>query len=470
MIETTIPGTEVPRTLFNSLGTTILDSPYRHFPVVEQSSIATQISPTRGGLHVLTDPNQPVKILANLGAQFMNAKIYYDEDPSAKEMVAANEESQTATVLAFTNPGDTLIVPLHNELQKPAVDLVKASWERVGIPVATHIEYVSPDQVHSDTNVTPFILSPDALLRAGVPLQETFRHVAGYTKDGPVYAWQEDGVPVPPTFFLQGIELLNGAVHQLQDELGNWERVVINSTNGSGGYGIYDLPTQSLNTIDFPQLFPEIAKVTVQVQPKLELTHSPCVIATINSDGSFQILHMSEQRFKEFGVHGGNVWHADIEDEMIPPGQFEVIHQAVQSLSKRGIRGQINLDFLTLSDVYAEAHNSPNFLVREANIRPAGSSVQIRMRDVEIDGEKVKRIHTKTGLHMPMNLLMDSSFFESIDRLEKKFPQCRIIVYSAHLSESGDAKINVGFVSSVNDEENVTQFESEFIHSIQHQQ
>ncbi len=462
-----LPRTSIPLTTFRKRGIDILNEPDNVLNISLGPQIPIYLSPSRGGIHTLTDPSKPITLVANLGAQFMNAGIYYQPDYKAREMVIHNEQAQTASVLAFTQPEDTLIVPLHDEGQKIAIDVVRESWNRVGIAVSEHVVYTAPKDVDYADQKTPFILSPDALLQNGVEIDDAFAQVAAYTKNGPVAVWEEDGVPIPPNYFIEGSLAQQGMLGFVAEELKGWDQVVLNSTNGSGGFGIFFLDTADLKTLDVATLFDNAEKLTLQIQPKIELDHSPCIIATIQSDGSFSTQHMSEQRFTTPGAHGGNIWHEDIEQEVIPDGGQEVVYAAIQSLATRGIRGQVNLDFLTVNIAFAHKHEISDFLVREANTRPAGSSAQIRMRDISIDNIPVKRIHTKTGITITKEMLVNGDIFKLIDHLERAYGGSRILIYSANVTSDEHAHIHVGFLLNENDERKVEELESSFLLMLQ---
>ena len=459
----TLPGTAITLEEFRTAGITVLGSPYTELPLSSGPSIPIYMSPSRGGIHTLTEPNKPIELVANLGAQFMNAEIYYCGDQHSRELVAHNELTQTASVLAFTQPEDTLVVPLHDEGQKLAVNLVKQSWENAGIGVSQNIEYRKPEDINYLNGSTPFIISPETLVQKGVDVKHAFSQVAAYTKDGSVLSWIDDHVPVPPTLFLKGSDAINGGLAKSAEELREWEGVVINSTNGSGGFGIFFLQREQLTDPDTIALFDRVENLTLQIQPHLALDHSPCVIATIQGDGSFTIQHVSEQRFASPGAHGGNIWYEGIEKDVIPPGGEKIVTAAIQSLVSRGIRGQINLDFLDIDKEYATRHSMAPFLVREANIRPAGSSVQIRMRDIDINGAPVKRIHTKTGIMVSKDILTDGTVFKIIEQLEAVFENTKILIYSANITADSHSTIHIGLLSNKDEEAELSNLESAFL-------
>jgi len=459
-----IRGTSIPLGLFQGVGIIVLNSPYRELVPSDGPKIPFDISPARSGIHTVTNPSKPITLVANLSAQFMNAALYYTDDEQSRKLLAHNELAQTASVLAFTLPEDTLVIPLHDEGQKLATQVVKESWQRLGIETSNNIEYVAPEAIDYSGSATPFIISPESLLQKGANLKDAFTSVAAYTKDGPVLSWVADGVPTPTTFFLSGGEALDGGLARVVDELKDWDEVVMNSTNGSGGFGIYFLEREQLLQQSTLELFHDLHNLTLQIQPKLDLTHSPCIIATISADGAFTVQHMSEQRFATPGAHGGNIWYEGIEKDVVPPGSESVVLAAIQSMADRGVRGQINLDFLTLDQEYAQQHNVAPFLVREVNVRPAGSSSQIRMRDILINEMPVKRIHTKTGITIPKSQLENGEVFQIIDQLQHVYKNEKILIYSAKVTEKDEyATIHVGFLSNENNEEAVNELESTFL-------
>ena len=103
------------------------------------------------------------------------------------------------------------------------------------------------------------------------------------------------------------------------------------------------------------------------------------------------------------------------------------------------------------------------FLVREANIRPAGSSVQIRMRDIDINGAPVKRIHTKTGIMVSKDILTDGTVFKIIEQLEAVFENTKILIYSANITADSHSTIHIGLLSNKDEEAELSNLESAFL-------
>lgn len=427
-----------------------------------KSCLPVKFSNERGKIHVVTptghmfEEGQSLYVVANGGAQLMNSDHYFQrhENERSRKIIEKNEQAVSPTMLAFSMPQDVLILNSSNpDLQRRVLDQLSASWKRIGINTTTNYQFVSSvDDWLSDkmgrVPIVPNVISPEIVLGFGGTENEAFSYVAAYTKDGIQLLWDKNGVPTPKTFYFNvGQDIPT----DLQAQRSNYEEWVVSRTDGSGGFGISYIPDQNL--IDF--LGNLTGENKYQIQGKLPLVFSPCLIANISPDKS-QPLFVSVQRFSKPGVHLGNIWYQGLEKRLnsLADDFFRTNYQSLESLRQAGIQGQINVDSIVMNRSNAMKNNLPTTTMREANIRPAGSSVMLRIVQGNINEQTVKSIRTITGIHIPSEMVLNGqilNFFSSYDT-----ENMRAHLYNYNLEQQ---KANIAFVSSSSNFKKLRQFE-----------
>jgi hypothetical protein len=188
------------------------------------------------------------------------------------------------------------------------------------------------------------------------------------------------------------------AAEALQRKFSEYDEVVVNTTGGSGGYALHRLKLQELTGETLQRLF---ATQLIQAQGLLDVAASVCAIAAIDDDSS-TVLGVSIQRFdRGFGIHSGNYWNRDLwlRLEIDYPGIWQVAIDGLESLRRAGVRGQVNIDLMCIAEAERQKRGmTSTSLLREANIRPAGSSVLLRLRKGHIDAQRVDHISSATGI------------------------------------------------------------------------
>jgi hypothetical protein len=141
--------------------------------------------------------------------------------------------------------------------------------------------------------------------------------------------------------------------------------------------------------------------VRIQVQGEIDVGVSPCIIATLDEDTAL-IRGVGMQRFdRQFGVHTGNIWHSGLFGSLSEtyPRFEEIAQKALSTLHEAGVRGHINIDLLRMNSAEQKRRGLMHPVVaRDANIRPAGSSVFLRLKSGHIEGEKVCHIRSVMGI------------------------------------------------------------------------
>lgn len=422
-------------------------------------------SETRGNLHTFGIENEddPAIVLANGGAQLMNSPHYANRFNSQLSygLIKSNEMAMTPYMMAFTRPQDTLVFSTENaELSVNILDQVHHYYQQIGIETTTQYEPMHDvDNMPFQKNIVPHILSPEILAHFG--MQETAeRNVEAYKKNVTETIWRENGVPVPPTAYIRA-ETSPEEVANIIDNFKHYNDLVVNITDGSGGFGLTFIDINE--AVDFISNSQRgfVNGELLQVQGKLPLVSSPCVILNIGED-SIHILTTSEQRFSEPGVHGGNIWTKDFAKQLAEtyPEFDETIMNAATTLQKYGVRGQINMDALITSKENSAKYQVPEVSMREANIRPAGSSVLLRMQnDGVINDKKVAHIMTNTFTHVDQGLFLRRQVIDTINN----HPDMKTVMYNY----SPNGKTGIAFLGN----ENVTldelkQYEKDTLYSL----
>ena len=362
----------------------------------------------------------PIAVVANSGAQLLNSPLYLDRDAPSQEIVHANEDAVGAANLAYTRPGDAFIYAgRNNDLKRQILGIVRKSYADLGIALTEDWQPVPSIRAwiaaHAgERPVLPNVLEPSLLLpyangfdQTAVLKRVASANVAAYTKHGAEITWRDNGIPTPRTHYYQPTSLSHEDIaSDIRQQFAAYDHVVVNLLHGSGGYGVYRFDRE----LEGPTLQQHFNGSPIQVQGYVHTEASPCIIANITPE-RISVLTASEQRFAQFGVHSGNLWHRGHWAELTTvPDCEEVCMQALETLQKAGVAGQINIDLLIVSEETAARHGlHGRTLVREANIRPAGSSILLRLMQGTIDGVEIDRIHTAAKVKMPMSAVWDEA-------------------------------------------------------------
>lgn len=310
--------------------------------------------------------NDSVIFYANSGEELAISPSY--DEPHFEEIKGTNEKNKGALFLYATTPSDILIARTTYE----TADILRNEYAKKGIYVANALLKVDAVDVNA-LNTTTYHGSSYAVLSENVIAKHGGDYDAHYRwgrKDQAQQYWQEAGVPTPPSAY---VRLVNGqpTIYGDQQALEAPEQVV-NICGGNGGYGVSFVRREQVKETVLNYLANE-PKETIQIQPKLDLISSPCAIANLTEQG-VDLLQISTQRFNSPGAHGGGHWSRNLHDNIEHnfPGFTNIVYDSLNTMQSDGVRGQVNLDYLlTEGGIY----------VREANIRPAGSSVILRLRE-----------------------------------------------------------------------------------------
>ncbi len=405
-------------------------------------------SETRGNLHGfgLDSEDTPALVLANGGAQLMNSSHYDARHHSELSygIVKANEKALAGYMMAFTRPQDVLAFTTDNPtLSRHVLDQIHNYYEQIGIETTMQYEPVSDiDEIPLQKGVVPHILSPEIMAHFGMK-DTANRNVAAYKKDITEKLWRQNGVPVPPTEYAHAATT-EDEIASLLNSFADYQELVVNITDGSGGYGLKFIHTGQAHQHIQASQEEFVNGEVLQIQGRLPLVSSPCVILNI-SDQGINILTTSEQRFSAPGAHGGNVWTKEFAQQLAAqyPDFDKTILDAARALQQYGVRGQINMDALITSEENSEKFGVPIVSMREANIRPAGSSVLLRMQQEGIiNGQKVSRIITNTSTHISPSLFLRSSI---VDRINHR-PDMKTVMYNY----TPEGKTGIAFLGNDN--------------------
>ena len=369
-----------------------------------------------------------VVVVANTHAlSGANSHAYVDEShaPDTAAIMDVDRMAYSLRMALYSKEGDTLVVESTNpEGTQNAYQTIRATLSAIHISLAEKVTitdsvnaYVSA--LHGSRPIIAAFLEPSYLASFGRTHKESaalfhegLRNVAGYTKDGAQQLWQHHDVPTPPTQYLNlASQPIQEVAQSIRDEFAQYDSLVINTNDGAGGDGVKFVEKANLE-----EALSRFGHRDIQVQGKLPLIESPCVIANITDDGvAVQII--SSQRVVN-GAHAGNEWVDDsINHTHLPREFWRVNLQALQSLREVGIRGQVNVDSLILSEATRKAYGLEHtVLMREANIRPAASSVILRIRQGNINGEPIARIHTQASVAMSLEDFTHPEFTRLLQR------------------------------------------------------
>jgi|GEM_PF-2547803 len=459
MSETIKPSHTVLRVLGNPL------------PVLTESAgkaeVVLQTSASRGHLPIIAPRQERVAesgsaaVIANTGALLMNSPLYYSQRPEDAAVVRDTETAAASSVLGFSKPGDTFVFPSdHPDRDSASLATIARSWEGVGIGVSRNLEPVRsvPEWFgngHHAAPVVPYIIDPRtiaALNSSGEHLEQVgLANVAAYTKNGAQLLWQMRGVPTPETIYLSARDILapHGMQH-IHEKLGHYPGVVINPTDGSGGWQVSFIARDKIP--EHAAQYPDSASL-LQVQGRLPAIVSPCLIADIRGTADIQYLLTTSQIFSQPGVHAGNYWSAEAERRFgdLDPAFFETNMRSLEALAQAGVRGQVNVDSLVLNAEDAVHYGVPMTLMREANIRPAGSSILLRLKTGTIQGRPIEQILTHTGIPIAPELVTSGKIQLILEKLAGSGPM-RAVLYN-YGGEHGKGHIAMAATGDVTIEE-----------------
>lgn len=419
--------------------------------VAKQGVLPLQISDSRGQIPVLThgDPvdSRGIAVVANCGALTYNSKAFINPglDPYLAEVIAYDQVAYAPRMLTYTKEGDNFVYESSNPLLSEAVlHQIRNSYEQIGIGLTDKFIAVDGinDWIRDQKGRVPIAANafdPMLLASFGRTPKESdylFQHglvnAAAYTKKGVTDLWKEKGVPVPDTKYYD-LARVSDAASAVEKDFGEHERIVVSTSDGAGGDGV-----AFMNHTETRAVFDTRFKgKEVQVQGLLPLESSPCLIANITPDGVKPLL-LSQQRFSTPGAHGGNVWDANVHGvlDALPQDFVQTNQRSLQALSESGVFGQVNVDSLVVT--------SPRkTLMREANIRPAGSSVILRMKEGLINSEKISRIHTSAGIKIEPKVLLDPAFLDHLNTFSTG--SLRAVLYGYDIQAS---KASIAFLAA----------------------
>ncbi len=384
----------------------------------EYVPVPLAISQERGGQMALSRhagiDKESVVVVANTHAlSGANSHAYVDGShaPDIAAIMDIDRMAYSLRMGLYTKKGDTLFVESTDaQATQLAYQTIRTTLEAIGISIAEEVTVVDSvsEQVADLRGKKPIIatfLEPSYLASFGRTHEESvalfhegLRNVAGYTKDGAQQLWEHHGIPTPSTrYFNLSQQSTEEVAQEIREGFVQYDSYVINTNDGAGGDGV-----QFVDKSDLEEVLSRFGHRDIQVQGKLPLVESPCVIANITDEG-VGIQMISRQRIVN-GAHAGNEWISDeINTNHLPEEFWRINREALESLREVGIRGQVNVDSLIISDETRERFGlDHSVLMREANIRPAASSVILRIRQGNILGQPIARIHTQASVQMPL--------------------------------------------------------------------
>lgn len=344
--------------------------------------------------------------IANAGAANSNARDFHARltpDSAIAQQVRKDEGEFGLRSLLLAGRVDRYITAHGLESRENVIkslELTKATAQAAKLDVPRKIQVVPTLFPTADLPTDPFelldkpeelmlqVLEPHALaalLPETMPSLErqgwddiALNNLAGYRKDATAQLWAADRLPVPDTVYLDpkardDQPINDQAVAQLQKRFSAFADIVVSRVDGAGGEGICLMPVTDINADALTHF---AAGEKLMLQGRLPLVASPNVIANLDNN-NVEIKLMTNQVFKNFGANAGNAW------PLAPEFSSEVqtlAEQALRSLQKAGVRGQVNIDILAITPQSQKELGLANRLfLREANTRPASSSVMLHV-------------------------------------------------------------------------------------------
>jgi hypothetical protein len=405
---------------------------------------------SRGFLPVLRPTNGDrenigaVSVLANHGAQLCNSQIFNSNRDTDRNLVARIERGGASLFLGHSLPGDRFVSATDDVASsRQILEAIRHSYAAVGVKVADTFVFVDSIEDWIKTNagresVVPYVLEPrlvdyyDKQNNSKETLDNfVWSNVAAYTKDGAQILWESAGVTTPETaYFYLTADSARVVARDIRYQFKAYANVVINRTDGFSGFSIQRLP---LHKVSSELLLSHFRDVRIQVQGEIDVDVSPCIIATLDKDAAV-IRGVSIQRFdKQFGVHSGNIWRAGLFGSLSEryPGFEEIAQKALTTLHEAGVRGHINIDVLCMSSAEQKRRGlSQPVVAREANIRPAGSSVFLRLKSGHIEGEKICHIRSVMGIKIK-GISGDISKLRDLLYRRENAPGCAVVLCAA---------------------------------------
>jgi len=380
----------------------------------------------RGDMPILTadGTTDPLYVVANASAQFMNSQLYPKRKTHQEHQTLANWNaiSMGPSMLAYSSSGDIFVYMTEDEKESMQIlTSIADSFEGIGIqvsrvfyPVSSIDEWIS--EMKGKVSMLPNVLDPELLMAYSQKEDKAMRALAlanpaAYTKHGAQMLWEKLHVPTPHTAYFDFNYTCQNCIHdEIEEKFSPYEYVVMNRLDGSGGFATVFSERDEIESLSHP----DFAHQQIQVQGVLPVKSSPCYIANIKPDGTVEKLIVSHQIFSEPGIHAGNYWEKKY-DFTEDASDFEEVNMlALEALAGAGVVGQVNVDSLIVSKRNADKFGVATTTMREANIRPAGSSILNRLKQGTINGIPIEIVVTSTKIPIKKGLFFNKEIVPMI--------------------------------------------------------
>lgn len=402
--------------------------------------------PQRGNLPILGELKDNIFVVANAGAQLMNSPIFLEHNALTRE----NSIYSAPSMLCFTRPGDVFVYETDNERQSNlALTQIRLSFQKIGIDLTSVYMSVSETSTFIEryggrVSILSSVIEPSLLTKYPDQGLRAMSMVAAYTKDGAQRLWQKQSIPTPITHYA----MLNGQDSQemaqiASNEFADYTDVVVNRVDGCGGYGIVfstkDNLEQALSLEDFHNR-------KVQLQGRLPFVVSPGLVANIDKYGNVEIQLVSTQLFAKPGEHGGNLWLRNFDFREYDPDFYKTNLAALEALAYVGIIGQVSVDSIVISKEDSLKYNIAQTTMREANIRPGGSSPINRLKTGTINEGTIDGIITSTNVKVSENSFYYGEFANHLASLDTD--RYKYIIYNYGNNSHGEQVAAVAVTGS----------------------
>ena len=451
--------------------------------------------------HVRGDISKPVVALANGGCmEFNSVDIFATSIDGTEEHVDVTDGdvSDGPLTLAFTKPGDELIISFKDEQyrqeQLTTLEKIRESFAQIDIELTSDIVQV-PSIIewlkeNKPDDLLMQVLSPRILPLIARNDKERYQYqiqglmnTAMYSKVGFIQYCGErttemddtdDTIPTPRTqyyTFNEDAEAIDQIATHVAQILGEYQHWVVSADKGVAGSGVVkNVDLEALRNGVLPELCRPGETVFVQGQLPLLNKLSPCSRFYLgDSPDEIEFLGVTAQRFldAEGKTYGGNKWERNFEDKLeeLAPGFKDINLSTAIKLQKLGIRGIINLDSLMISqEDMIQLKEKAVVMLREANIRPAMSHFIGRLAQGSINGLPVHRVHTKTEIVVPDVVFNDADFVTKVNSCCDGMENMRVVV-GARYPDSN--KTYLAFVANENvTEEELNHLEAQILSNI----
>jgi len=396
-----------------------------------RADIPLVFSHERGDMPILmsnsSEQANQVYVVANSGALFMNSLFYPERryNERARQLTDESAISSGTRMLVYSKKEDPFVYMTTDETKSVKIlETIAESFRRIGIELSQVYQAVSSidewlDIYAGQVNILPNVLDPELLLKYAPLGRErhirdiTLANVSAYTKNGVQRLWQRSGIPTPETAYYDlGFTTRQKVQDSAMKVFANYERVVMNRVDGSGGFA-----TVFVSTAEIADKLQneEFRHQKIQLQGMLPVINSPCYIANIYPDGSIQPLAVSVQIFSSPGRHAGNYWRRNYDFTTLAPDFEETNLAALKALSSAGVVGQVNIDSMIVSESDSLYYGVPTTTMREANIRPAGSSVIDRLNQGNINEKAIYAILTSSRVCIPKEEFSNTNILDRMD-------------------------------------------------------